>query len=129
MREYKNLLTEPVMRTIRLPAELWNAAKERGVQNKRPMREVLEEASRTIPGIIADLRALGVRGEYRTSKVFRAPLAPAVLEAVRQGHEATGLPQIQILALALHRLTQQGIAATVEAKPTQRRGRRKTPRE
>lgn len=122
MKEYRNLLEAPVMRTIRLPEPLWYAAKAHGERTGQAMRIVLEEAAQAIPQITQALREIGIRGEYADApKAIRAPLSRAVLEAMRVGHEQTGLPQIQMLALALYRLA---AAPTDDAKPVRRSGRK-----
>lgn len=122
MKEYRNLLEAPVMRTIRLPEPLWHAAKAHGERTGQPMRIVLQQAVQAIPQITQSLREIGLRGEYAGSaKAVRAPLSKAVLKAMCIGHEGTGLPQIQMLTLALYHLTAIPVAV---AQPVRRRGRK-----
>lgn len=114
------------MRTIRLPEPLWHAAKVQGERTGQPMRVVLEQAVQTIPQITQSLREMGFRGEYTHSpKAVRAPLSRAVLDAMRAGHEGTGLPQILMLALALHHLAKPPAGDTSAPSRRKRRRRRK----
>lgn len=126
VKPYKDYLSAPTMRTLRLPATLWKAGKEYGERSKQPMRMVLEQACQAIPHITQSLKSMGVRGEFTgANKVVRAPLSKAVLDAMRLGHEQTGLPQVQMLALALHHLTTTATADIKPAASPDRKRRRK----
>lgn len=128
MREYKDFRSVPVMRTLRLPGPLWQTAKEAGQGANKPLRQLLEEAVQTMPEVVRGLREAGLRGEWAHDKLVRIPLSSLVLEALKHGHEQTGLPQAHLLALALYRWS-QGVAsaanASATAKPRERSTRRR----
>ena len=67
-------------RTVKLPAELREKVKERGEQENKALRWVIDEALdvELLP-LVESLRELGLKGEVKADKLVRVPLDDNVI--------------------------------------------------
>ena len=94
-------------RTVKLPNELWGEVKERGEQEKKALRWIVDEAldAELLP-IIDSLRQLGLKGEIKANKLVRVPLDDNVIGRLNHGRRQTGLPAVQLLRICLQKYVQ-----------------------
>ena len=89
-------------RTIRVPAELWQAVKGRSERDRKAIRWVVDEALDTeLMPLIETLRRLGFRGETKANKLARIPLDDNILARINYGRRQTGLPAVSLLRICL----------------------------
>ena len=89
-------------RTIKLPNGLWGKVKERGEQEKKALRWIVDEAldAELLP-LIESLRELGFKGEVKADKLVRVPLDDNVIARMNHGKRQTGLPAVLLLKICL----------------------------
>ena len=93
-------------RTVKLPNGLWDKVKERGEQEKKALRWIIDEAldAELLP-LVDSLRQLGLKGEVKADKLVRAPLDDNVIGRLNHGRRQTGLPAVLLLRICLHKYT------------------------
>jgi len=91
-------------RTIKLPNGLWEKVKERGEQEKKALRWIIDEAldAELLP-LVNSLRGLGLKGEVRADKLVRVPLDDNVIGRLNHGRRQTGLPAVLLLRTCLQK--------------------------
>jgi len=93
-----------VHRTIRLPAELWKAAKQRSTQEKETLRRLVDRALDVeLPPLVDALRDVGLRPGTGPSKLVRMPLDDNVVGRLNHASRETGLPAVLLLRICLRR--------------------------
>ena len=94
-------------RTIKLPNGLWDKVKERGNQEKKALRWIVDEAldAELLP-LIETLRRLGLKGEVKADKLVRVPLDDNVIGRLNHSRRQTGLPAVLLLRICLQRHVQ-----------------------
>jgi len=113
--------------TIPLPAELWQAVKARGQQDKKAIRWVIDDAQDPeLVQLIDTLRGLGLRGERKADKLVRAPLDDNVLGRVNHGRRQTGLPAVLLLKVSPDR-QRTPLRGPLGTRPWPNSGRRVSP--
>lgn len=91
-------------RTVKLPNELWDKVKERGGQENKALRWVVDDAldAELLP-LIDSLRQLGLKGEVKADKLVRVPLDDNVISRINHGRRQTGLPAVLLLRICLQK--------------------------
>lgn len=91
-------------RTIKLPNGLWDKVKERGRQEQKALRWIVDDAldAELLP-LIETLRQLGLKGEVKGDKLVRVPLDDNVIGRINHGRRQTGLPAVLLLRICLQR--------------------------
>jgi hypothetical protein len=127
MSDYKNYASIPVPRTIRLPGELWKAAKDLGKRRKISMGVLLEASvAWKLNPLVEQLRGAGLKGEVVSHKLVRVALSKGTLEKLAEGRQRTGIPGVRLLALCLEHYTQRaGENSRARIKPKAIRVRRR----
>ena len=94
-----------IHRTLRLPNDLWQELKVRGIREGKSVREMIHEAlSSQLGGMVGVLRELGFSGDERENdKLVRAPLDDNIIGQINYGRRQTGIPAVEILRLCLAR--------------------------
>jgi len=104
MAEYKNHLDTPQPRTIKLPSALWGAAKDKAARRGVSMAVFVRQAvDDELAKMVEDLTELGVTHETLPDKVIRVPFHSRTHQLLADHAATTGLPQVRLLALCLHR--------------------------
>ena len=94
-------------RTIKLPNELWDKVKERGEQEKKALRWIVDEAlDAELLLLVESLRRLGLKGEIKADKLVRVPLDDNVIGRLNYSRRQTGLPAVQLLRICLQMYVQ-----------------------
>lgn len=91
-------------RTIKLPTGLWGKVKERGEQEKKALRWIVDDTldAELLP-LIDSLRDLGLKGETKADKLVRVPLDENVIARLNHARRQTGLPAVLLLRLCLQK--------------------------
>ncbi len=91
-------------RTVKLSNELWDKVKDRGSQEKKALRWIVDDAldAELLP-LIETLRQLGLKGEVKADKLVRIPLDDNVIGRINHGRRQTGLPAVLLLRICLQR--------------------------
>lgn len=94
-------------RTMKLPDGLWGKVKERGNQEQKALRWIVDEAldAELLP-LVEALRQLGLKGEIKADKLVRVPLDDNVIGRINHGRRQTGLPAVLLLRICLQRYVQ-----------------------
>jgi len=94
-----------IHRTLRLPNQLWQDLKIRGIREGKSAREMIHAAlDSQLGGMIGVLNELGFLGDEREDdKLVRAPLDDNIIGQINYGRRQTGLPAVEILRLCLAR--------------------------
>jgi len=91
-------------RTIKLPNGLWDKVKERGEQDKKALRWIVDDAldAELLP-LVESLRQLGLKGEAKPNKLVRLPVDDNVIGRLNHGRRQTGLPAVLLLRICLQK--------------------------
>jgi hypothetical protein len=91
-------------RTIKLPNGFWDKVKERGEQEKKALRWIVDEAldAKLLP-LVESLRQLGLKGEIKADKLVRIPLDDNVIGRLNHSRRQTGLPAVVLLRICLQK--------------------------
>ena len=91
-------------RTVRFPANLWQAIKSQSKRENKSLRWVIDEAlDAELLSLVTHLRELGFKGEVKPNKLVRVPLDDNVVGRLNFARRQTGLPAVLLLRICLRR--------------------------